>query len=81
MSRFVCSLIQLYLIILFVRAALSWFPINPNGPMAPVQRVLFDLTEPVMAPVRRVIPPAGQFDLSLLVISFALIILQQALCP
>ena len=34
--------------------------------------LLFDLTEPVLRPVRRVIPPAGMFDMSFIVVFFAL---------
>ena len=49
------------------RAARSWPSINT---------LLFDLTEPVLRPVRRVIPPAGMFDLSFIVVFFVLIILQ-----
>ncbi len=79
-NRFLCSFIQIYMIVLFARALMSWFPISPQSPFAIVQRILFDLTEPIMAPVRRIIPPAGMFDLSLLVISFGLILLRNIVC-
>jgi YggT family protein len=42
-----------------------------------VNGVLFTLTEPVLRPVRRVIPRTGMFDLSFLVVFFGIIILQQ----
>jgi YggT family protein len=58
---------QLYVLILFARAILSWFPPSYNSPLNPVRRVLFVLTEPVLAPFRKVIPPAGGLDLSFLV--------------
>ena len=70
--------IRVYLIVLFARAILSWFP-QQSGSMAQIQRVLFDLTEPVLAPVRRVIPPAGMFDLSFMVVFLVLTLLQSAL--
>jgi YggT family protein len=41
---------------------------------------LLDLTEPVLAPLRRIIPPAGMFDLSFLVLFVALGILRAAVC-
>jgi uncharacterized protein YggT (Ycf19 family) len=41
---------------------------------------LLDLTEPVLAPLRRIIPPAGMFDLSFLVLIIALFAVQQAIC-
>jgi YggT family protein len=58
---------QLYVLILVVRAVLSWFPYTAESPINPVRRVVFMLTEPVLAPFRRVIPPVGMFDLSFLV--------------
>jgi YggT family protein len=58
---------QVYVIILFARAILSWFPYSHNSPLNPVRRVVFTLTEPVLAPFRRIIPPVGMLDLSFLV--------------
>lgn len=58
---------QLYVLVLVVRAVLSFFPMSPGSAFAPVARVAFVLTEPVLAPFRRLIPPVGMFDLSFLV--------------
>jgi YggT family protein len=58
---------QIYVLILIVRAVLSWFPASTDSPLNPVRRVVYTLTEPVLAPFRRVIPPIGMFDLSFLV--------------
>ncbi|HVA75697.1 MAG TPA: YggT family protein [Acidimicrobiales bacterium] len=58
---------QLYVLILFARAILSWFPYSHNSPLNPVRKIVFVLTEPVLAPFRRIIPPVGMFDLSFLV--------------
>lgn len=58
---------QLYVIILILRAVLSWFPYNPTSALNPVRKVVFVLTEPVLAPFRKIIPPVGMFDLSFLV--------------
>ena len=58
---------ELYVIILVLRAVLSWFPYSSDSPLNPVRRVIFTLTEPVLAPFRRIIPPVGMFDLSFLV--------------
>lgn len=75
-----CALITVYLVVLFARVVLSWFPIRPGTPVASFYALLYELTEPVLAPVRRVIPPAGMFDLSVLVVSFGLILLRGLLC-
>lgn len=58
---------QVYVLVLFARAILSWFPYSHDSPLNPVRRVVFLLTEPVLAPFRRIIPPVGMFDLSFLV--------------
>lgn len=58
------------------RVVLSW--INPtfNGPAA---RFMFDTTEPMLAPIRRVLPATGTFDLSALVLLLLLGVLVRLL--
>ena len=75
-----CSLISVYYIILFARVILSWFPLQPGTPMASIASVIFQLTEPVMGPVRRLIPTIGMIDISPIVVFFGLRILQSAIC-
>ena len=58
---------QIYVLILSCGPCLSWFPYSTDSPLNPVRRVVFTLTEPVLAPFRRIIPPVGMFDLSFLV--------------
>jgi YggT family protein len=77
---FVCALILVYMVVLVGRAVMSWFPVRPGTPAASIYSVLLDLTEPVLAPLRRIIPPAGMFDLSFLVLFIGLSVLQQAIC-
>lgn len=67
---------MLALICLAGRAIMSWFPIRPGSPFAAVNRILIDITEPVMAPMRRIIPPAGPLDMSFFVLTFGIIILR-----
>jgi YggT family protein len=66
------QLLNLYLIVLVARAVLSWFPLSPGSPLAPVASFLYTITEPVLAPLRRVIPPMGGFDISFIVVFFAI---------
>ena len=65
------ALLQAYVIVLIARALLSWFPMHPGSPVLPLVRVLDRLTEPVLAPIRRILPPlrAGgmAIDLSIIV--------------
>jgi YggT family protein len=64
----VCATLNVYLLVLLARAVLSFFPVRPGTGLASLNHVLLQLTEPVIAPVRRIIPPAGMFDLSFLVV-------------
>jgi YggT family protein len=75
-----CTLIQLAILVFFLRAVLSWFPLEPGGAMSKVNGVLFSITEPALAPLRRVIPPAGRIDLSFLVLIFGLFLLSNIIC-
>ncbi|MEE2024738.1 MULTISPECIES: YggT family protein [Alkalimonas] len=54
--------------ILVIRAILSWFSQGRN----PIELVMHQLTEPLLRPIRRVIPPMGGLDLSVLVALIAL---------
>src|SRR4029079_3824454 len=72
-------LVTLYLVILGGRAVLSWFPVRGGTFLASLNTLLFELTEPVLRPVRKVIPPAGLFDTSFIIVFFVLIIAQSAL--
>ena len=78
----VCLLLNVYYIVLIARILLSWATMfwSPPPALDPVVRVIYDLTEPVMAQFRRVIPPVGGFDLSPLFIFFILQIIQSRLC-
>ena len=54
-----------FIIVMFVRIAFSWvspFPTNP------VSRFAFQVTEPLLAPIRRFVPPVSGLDLSPMVL-------------
>jgi len=59
---------QLFTYLILARVLLSWFPINPQGPMAQVVRLVMTATEPVLAPLRKVLPSFGGLDLSPMVV-------------
>lgn len=63
---------EIYFVVLIVRAILSWFPESGNSPLRPVRRFAFVLTEPVLAPFRRIIPPVGGIDISFIIVALAL---------
>ena len=72
-STLLVYLIELYLfLIMLPMAIMSWFRIQPGTPMAKVQLFLYRATEPILAPVRRVIRPIGSLDISFIVVFFVL---------
>jgi YggT family protein len=78
-AKILANVILIYIVILAGRAVLSWFPVRGGTFLASLNTLLFELTEPVLRPVRRVVPPVGMFDTSFMIVFFVLIILQSAL--
>ena len=78
----ICYALTAYQIILIARIILSWTTMfwSPPSQLTPVIRVIYDLTEPVMAFFRRFIPPIGGLDLSPIFIFIILSILMNKLC-
>lgn len=54
--------VYVFLFAIIIRVVLSW--INPYGMRHPVAELLYNLTEPMLAPARRLIPPISGLDLS-----------------
>ena len=79
MKQLLYDIVTIYMIVLFAYAISSWFPPPRNEAMQMVQRLLHQLVDPVLLPLRRLIPPAGMFDLSFLVLFIILLVLRQAL--
>ena len=80
LGSILCALVTAYIVVLFARAIMSWIPIRPGTPWATLYGLLLDLTEPLLVPMRRVIPPAGMFDLSFLVLIVGLFFLRTYVC-
>jgi len=55
------GLLGLYSLAIFVRIIFLWIAVSYANP---VMRLLFRLTEPLLGPLRRSIPPVGMFDVS-----------------
>jgi YggT family protein len=64
----VCRLLNIYVIVVFARIILSWFPMQPGGLGAQLFSFTYAVTEPVLGPLRRMIPSVGMFDLSPIVV-------------
>jgi YggT family protein len=81
LQSLLCPLLGLYTLALIARAVLSWFPVSPGSGMIPVLRALDTVIDPVLQPLRRVIPRAGMFDLSFFVLIILVELIHGALCP
>lgn len=57
--------LYLFIVVLLIRVVFSWVSQYPTNA---VSRFAFQVTEPVLAPVRRLLPPVSGFDLSPLVV-------------
>ena len=84
MRDIICLVIGLYMLVLFIRIIMSWFPPTPGTTYASIHEVFVSLTEPVLAPVRAAIPPfrtgAMALDLSPIVVFLVGEILRRAIC-
>lgn len=78
-ARILDIALTLYMWIIVIRAVLSW--VNPD-PYNPIVRLLYQITEPLMAFVRRRIPLRGMgIDFSPMIVLLAILFLQSFLVP
>ena len=58
--------LQIFQLVLLARVILSWFPnVDRSNPLI---RLVYDITEPILRPVRDMMPPTGMIDLSPLIV-------------
>lgn len=83
LTNIICIALNVYLVILIARIILTWVPSLPD-PLRPLARVLSLLTDPVLTPLRGLLPPvrigAAALDLSPILVFFAISILSSLLC-
>lgn len=79
-----CFAIQAYSLVVFARIVLEWIPVSYDHPLARVRSALRTATEPVLRPLRAILPPIRMggmaLDLSPLVLLIGLGILAAAIC-
>ena len=80
MNGFLCSLLTVYFVVLIARVILSWFPLQPGTAISSIASIVYQLTEPLLGPVRRLIPSIGMIDISPIVVFFGLQILRSIIC-
>jgi len=63
-GTFIGLLATILWIALLARVILSWFNIDQSSPFYPIVSIAHQLTEPILAPIRKVLPRTGMFDFS-----------------
>ena len=68
MSNFVVTFVDVLATVLYIamigRVIMSWINIGPSNPLYPIAQIVYQVTEPVLAPLRRVLPRVGMLDFS-----------------
>ena len=49
---------------ILARVLMSWIKVGPGSPFVPFLRLIYAITEPILGPIRRVLPKTGMFDFS-----------------
>jgi YggT family protein len=79
MGSLLATLINIYVLVIFIRLIMSWFPPTPGTGYAQIYDAFVTVTEPVLAPVRSLLPPfrmgATGIDLSPMVVIFGLLLI------
>ena len=83
---FISFLLRLYVYVLIAAAVLSWLVafnvVNMHNEIVrSIGNVLFQLTEPVLRPIRNILPNMGGIDLSPVVVILIIIFIQNVILP
>lgn len=76
MSVFIDILVTVLIWAIIIRAVLSWFPISPRNPALVA---VLQITEPILAPLRRIVPRLGMLDITPVVAILLLLVLREVL--
>ncbi len=84
-TNLACLALTVFSVLLLIRVVLSWLElagVRPpaTGPLRSAFELLLDVTEPPLRLLRRIVPPAGMVDLSVLVAFIIIFVLRSALC-
>ena len=75
-ARFVDILTTVLSLAILARVIVSWIPVSENSAFAPLIRMIYQTTEPILAPIRSILPNTGMFDLSPMIAIIVLMILR-----
>ena len=64
LSNFLSILSTVLYFAILARVLTSWIQVAPTSPFFPVIRLIHGVTEPILGPIRKVLPSTGMFDFS-----------------
>lgn len=76
LATFISMLFQVLTMAIFARVLLSWFPMREDHPL---KLLLMEITDPILVPLRRIVPRLGMLDITPIVAMFLLQILEGVL--
>ncbi len=75
-NNFFGILVEILYLAILARVILSWIPVRNNGFLNGILRVVYAITEPILIPIKKVLPRTGMFDFSPMIALVLLIVLQ-----
>lgn len=82
--QLVLSVLSLYMFVIFAMVIMSWLKVfgvvNTRNPIVgQIDHALYALTEPVLRPIRNILPSMGGLDLSPIIVLFGIMFLQNVI--
>ena len=74
--EFIGFILQIFAYLVIARALTTWFP---NARQYAIVQLLYQITDPVMIPLSKVIPRIGMIDLSPMILVFGLLFISNLL--
>ena len=74
---FVNTLAFILYIAIIGRVVFSWLNVGPSSAFFPLASIVYQITEPILAPIRRILPSLGMLDLSPMVAIILITVVQR----
>lgn len=80
MVQIISLLFNVLYILILARIIFSWVRVDPYDPTwGPIVRFVYQATEPIMEPIRRLLPPMGGLDFSPMIVLILASVLRMVL--
>ena len=73
-AEIVDKTLLVFMFLIIGRSLMSWFPVDPRNPIA---EFLITVTDPILVPLRRIMPRMGMFDLTPMAAVLLILFLQK----